>query len=102
MEKIVGSAPQRLVYGVMILALIISFECCKGDKNKDVGKDISKSGFVSSAAVNVGMLIVLGDPGFSSFWINTQLWNCWIVGSSSVLRTLYAASHSDRTISYPH
>lgn len=45
-------APQRLVYGVMILALIISFERCKGDKNKDVGKDISKSGFVSSAAVN--------------------------------------------------
>lgn len=83
MEKIVGSAPQRLVYGVIILVLIISFECCKGDKNKGVGKDISKSGFVSSAAMNVGMLIVLGDPGFSSFWINTQLWNCWIVGSSS-------------------
>ena len=102
MENIVGSVPQCLVYGVIILALIISFECCKGDKNKDVGKNILKSGFVSSAARNMGMLIFLGDPGFSSSWINTQLWNFWIMGSSSFLRTLYTFSHSDRTISYPH
>ena len=38
MENIKGYVPQLLIYEVIILALIISLECCKCDDNKDVEK----------------------------------------------------------------
>ena len=38
---------------------------------------------VNNASINLGMCIPFWDSNFYFLWINTQKWNCWIIGKDS-------------------